>query len=173
MNKKALSPVVASIILIAVTIAASIAVVAWMGTLTVGIMGKGEVSVKPEDITIEFNDEELKAILGENNITIIQSPQKLMLIQTSTDYYSVEIREGKQLKNTYLPSGPEFVESLKQDNVTYILCDYAPFAYPDRMQPNTNYNLESYSYWYYKNLPNVGEVAIVYHTQVYAWYEES
>ena len=37
-NKKALSPVVASIILIAVTVAVSIAVAAWMGSLTTGQM---------------------------------------------------------------------------------------------------------------------------------------
>jgi flagellin-like protein len=37
-NAKALSPVVASIILIAVTVAVSIAVAAWMGALTVGFM---------------------------------------------------------------------------------------------------------------------------------------
>lgn len=41
-NKKALSPVVASIILIAVTVAVSIAVAAWMGALTMGFMGGGE-----------------------------------------------------------------------------------------------------------------------------------
>ncbi|MEM2995167.1 MAG: archaellin/type IV pilin N-terminal domain-containing protein [Candidatus Bathyarchaeia archaeon] len=41
-SKKALSPVVASIILIAVTVAVSIAVAAWMGALTVGFMGSGE-----------------------------------------------------------------------------------------------------------------------------------
>ena len=35
-SKKALSPVVASIILIAVTVAVSIAVAAWMGALTIG-----------------------------------------------------------------------------------------------------------------------------------------
>ena len=38
-SKRALSPVVASIILIAVTVAVSIAVAAWMGALTVGFMG--------------------------------------------------------------------------------------------------------------------------------------
>jgi flagellin-like protein len=38
-NRKALSPVVASIILIAVTVAVSIAVAAWMGALTIGFMG--------------------------------------------------------------------------------------------------------------------------------------
>src|SRR3990170_4075221 len=41
-NAKALSPVVASIILIAVTVAVSIAVAAWMGALTIGFMGGSE-----------------------------------------------------------------------------------------------------------------------------------
>jgi len=41
-NVKALSPVVASIILIAVTVAVSIAVAAWMGALTIGFMGGSE-----------------------------------------------------------------------------------------------------------------------------------
>jgi flagellin-like protein len=39
---KALSPVVASIILIAVTVAVSVAVAAWMGGMTVGFMGGAE-----------------------------------------------------------------------------------------------------------------------------------
>lgn len=41
-SKRALSPVVASIILIAVTVAVSIAVAAWMGALSFGFMGSGE-----------------------------------------------------------------------------------------------------------------------------------
>ena len=41
-SKKALSPVVAAIILIAVTVAVSIAVAAWMGALTFGFMGNAE-----------------------------------------------------------------------------------------------------------------------------------
>jgi flagellin-like protein len=44
-NSKALSPVVASIILIAVTVAVSIAVAAWMGALTVGFMSTEEVKI--------------------------------------------------------------------------------------------------------------------------------
>jgi flagellin-like protein len=44
-NAKALSPVVASIILIAVTVAVSIAVAAWMGALTVGFMGSSSMTV--------------------------------------------------------------------------------------------------------------------------------
>jgi archaeal type IV pilus assembly protein PilA len=42
---KALSPVVASIILIAVTVAVSIAVAAWMGALTVGFMNSNSATV--------------------------------------------------------------------------------------------------------------------------------
>jgi flagellin-like protein len=44
-NAKALSPVVASIILIAVTVAVSIAVAAWMGALTVGFMGTSSITI--------------------------------------------------------------------------------------------------------------------------------
>ena len=44
-SKKALSPVVASIILIAVTVAVSIAVAAWMGALTIGFMGTEEIKI--------------------------------------------------------------------------------------------------------------------------------
>src|SRR3989304_7484619 len=44
-NTKALSPVVASIILIAVTVAVSIAVAAWMGALTIGFMQTEEIKI--------------------------------------------------------------------------------------------------------------------------------
>jgi len=44
-NKKALSPVVASIILIAVTVAVSIAVAAWMGALTFNFMGSSSITM--------------------------------------------------------------------------------------------------------------------------------
>ena len=44
-NKKALSPVVASIILIAVTVAVSIAVAAWMGALTFTFMATEQVQI--------------------------------------------------------------------------------------------------------------------------------
>ena len=43
--KKALSPVVASIILIAVTVAVSIAVAAWMGALTFSFMGSSSMTI--------------------------------------------------------------------------------------------------------------------------------
>jgi flagellin-like protein len=58
-NKKALSPVVASIILIAVTVAVSIAVAAWMGALTFTFMGTEELKITK----VEF-------ISGNANINI-------------------------------------------------------------------------------------------------------
>ena len=51
-NKKALSPVVAAIILIAVTVAVSIAVAAWMGSLTIGFMETSELTITDIDFTI-------------------------------------------------------------------------------------------------------------------------
>jgi len=50
-NAKALSPVVASIILIAVTVAVSIAVAAWMGALTVGFMGSSSININDASFT--------------------------------------------------------------------------------------------------------------------------
>jgi flagellin-like protein len=44
-SKKALSPVVAAIILIAVTVAVSIAVAAWMGSLTMQFMETSELTI--------------------------------------------------------------------------------------------------------------------------------
>jgi len=41
-NAKGLSPVIASIILIAVTVAVSVVVAAWMGGMTIGLMGNTE-----------------------------------------------------------------------------------------------------------------------------------
>jgi len=62
-SKRALSPVVASIILIAVTVAVSIAVAAWMGALTIGFMATEELKItnmqfptSPEGITIVANN---------------------------------------------------------------------------------------------------------------------
>jgi flagellin-like protein len=54
-NKKALSPVVAAIILIAVTVAVSIAVAAWMGSLTIGFMETSELTVTAVTFTPATN----------------------------------------------------------------------------------------------------------------------
>ena len=59
-SKKALSPVVAAIILIAVTVAVSIAVAAWMGALSFGFMGTEQLTftgyewASPGDTTVPW-----------------------------------------------------------------------------------------------------------------------
>jgi archaeal type IV pilus assembly protein PilA len=50
-SRKALSPVVASIILIAVTVAVSIAVAAWMGALTFNFMGSSSLTITDASFT--------------------------------------------------------------------------------------------------------------------------
>lgn len=69
--RKGLSPVVAAIILIAVTVAVSIAVAAWMGSLTVGFMETEELNI----IGVTY-DKDVKKVsievanVGTNTITI-------------------------------------------------------------------------------------------------------
>jgi flagellin-like protein len=66
-NGKALSPVVASIILIAVTVAVSVAVAAWMGGMTVGLMGGTE---KVSITNMEFVKD---SVNGDSIITTVQN----------------------------------------------------------------------------------------------------
>jgi flagellin-like protein len=73
-NAKALSPVVASIILIAVTVAVSIAVAAWMGALVVGQMSTEEAKVT----SIAWDETAGTATLtvrntGTSNIEIVEA----------------------------------------------------------------------------------------------------
>ena len=71
-SRKALSPVIAAIILIAVTVAVSIAVAAWMGALTFTFMGYEEITISTLDwtpnyaFTINVNN------TGTRDVTITQ-----------------------------------------------------------------------------------------------------
>ena len=71
-SKKALSPVVASIILIAVTVAVSIAVAAWMGALTFSFMGTEQLTISTltwtpmESFTLNITNS------GTKDVTITQ-----------------------------------------------------------------------------------------------------
>ena len=76
-SKKALSPVVASIILIAVTVAVSIAVAAWMGALTFSFMGSSSISIT--DVSFEGTSGDTNSYInitvkntGTNQVTIAQ-----------------------------------------------------------------------------------------------------
>jgi len=64
-SKKALSPVVAAIILIAVTVAVSIAVAAWMGALTFTFMGYEKLEIT--EVTWDLNPPNTKFTMVVNN----------------------------------------------------------------------------------------------------------
>ncbi len=70
-NAKALSPVIATIILIAVTVAVSVVVAAWMGGLTLGFMGNAE---QASITTLTFNSATSATVTvqntGSNAVTI-------------------------------------------------------------------------------------------------------
>ncbi|MEM3051424.1 MAG: archaellin/type IV pilin N-terminal domain-containing protein [Candidatus Bathyarchaeia archaeon] len=80
-SKKALSPVVASIILIAVTVAVSIAVAAWMGALTTGFMATEELKITR--MTFEGNE-------GSRTITIIANNTGTASVTISAVYLNNE-----------------------------------------------------------------------------------
>jgi flagellin-like protein len=68
-NSKALSPVVASIILIAVTVAVSVVVAAWMGGMTIGLMGNAEQASVANIAFIEGTPEDTIQVLVQNSGT--------------------------------------------------------------------------------------------------------
>jgi flagellin-like protein len=72
-SRKALSPVVASIILIAVTVAVSIAVAAWMGALVVGQMNTEQIKIT----SIEFTNPTTATVVvhnfGTSGVTISEA----------------------------------------------------------------------------------------------------
>jgi flagellin-like protein len=91
-SKKALSPVVAAIILIAVTVAVSIAVAAWMGSLTIGFMDStSELTI----IGLDFN-------YGEpGNITV-------HVTNSGTSYFTVRnVRVNGELTSSWSPGPPD------------------------------------------------------------------
>ena len=113
-SRKALSPVVASIILIAVTVAVSIAVAAWMGALTFSFMAteQGQVtnlqfSTTPGSgfILITFNNTGTTAI----TISSVWVNNQQMLTVTGTPYNinaAVPANSGSQYNVTMTSALP-------------------------------------------------------------------
>lgn len=109
-NKKALSPVVASIILIAVTVAVSIAVAVWMGGMTTGFMETEQVEVRtvsfPEDdnVTVSIRNSGATAVTIQevwiNNV----DQTDIALNVTGTDVHlPITIGANKQVSITIDP----------------------------------------------------------------------
>jgi flagellin-like protein len=117
-SKKALSPVVAAIILIAVTVAVSIAVAAWMGSLTIGFMNTKEAKITAitfdDTITIGANDESL-------NITVTNSGTSKVNIAT------IKLNDATVLASDVYSSTVAAVSlpiPLESGNTTTILIDF-------------------------------------------------
>ena len=92
-GKKALSPVVAAIILIAVTVAVSIAVAAWMGALTFTFMGTEQ---------LEIQGCTFSGVSGENNNTIVLTVQNTGTSDLTVDKYKLSV-SGTQHDITDVP----------------------------------------------------------------------
>ena len=88
-SRKALSPVVASIILIAVTVAVSIAVAAWMGALTFNFMATEQLKIT-----------NLQFPAGYVNITILNTGTNPVTVT------EIHVNNGDNLISSALPAWP-------------------------------------------------------------------
>jgi len=121
-NAKALSPVVASIILIAVTVAVSIAVAAWMGALTVGFMSTEEVKITSvkftattmtltvnntgtSPVTISeawVNNVQMSSVTGLNSAISANSGTQIVITSAVTDGYNYQFKLISAQGNSFL-----------------------------------------------------------------------
>lgn len=103
-SKKALSPVVAAIILIAVTVAVSIAVAAWMGSLTIGYMETSELTIT-----------ELKFNYGNATTGSIV----VHVTNSGTSSFTVKnMRVNGEISSTWLPESSSTIEPGNSENFT-------------------------------------------------------
>ena len=113
-SKKALSPVVASIILVAVTVAVSLAVAVWMGALTGGFMSSGE-KIKVGTPYAWTNTNVTVYAINDGGTTVkiiaarVQGGPSDARLDEYIDISDVEIapKEGKPITIS-LPSGKSF-----------------------------------------------------------------
>ncbi len=101
-SRKALSPVVASIILIAVTVAVSIAVAAWMGALTFQFTNTEQISIT----SVTFGTNSILVIANNTGTSpvIINSVRVNTVVQTTTNPAlpeSIAANHGLALNITY------------------------------------------------------------------------
>jgi flagellin-like protein len=116
-SRKALSPVIASIILIAVTVAVSIAVAAWMGALTFGFMGSSSLTIT----NVAFwgangspNNYVILSIKNSGTKTVTVGSVKINNILATIDPVG-----GNTTTLTYATSGTTATGTIQLDNVTW------------------------------------------------------
>jgi len=119
-NAKALSPVVASIILIAVTVAVSIAVAVWMGALSTGFMATEQMSIT----NVQFSTTATQQIIsinvtntGTNAITV----STVTVTPTPGETPTVAYPTGFTTGTSTLPANTIGSVTLTVDTTTYEL----------------------------------------------------
>jgi flagellin-like protein len=113
-SKKALSPVVAAIILIAVTVAVSIAVAAWMGALTFTFMKTEELKVT----SMTFNG---SSSVATNNITLaIKNPGTSKVTISSASLNDVAVSGANLVGPAPIDVQPGATVSVTIDNVNWV-----------------------------------------------------
>jgi len=109
-NSKALSPVVASIILIAVTVAVSVVVAAWMGGMTIGLMGNAEqvavsnaVFTADDEVTLTVRNTGGATITISDSATIdgtavvvanVDNPVTMNVVKGTSGHFTVTLGAG-------------------------------------------------------------------------------
>ncbi len=126
-NAKALSPVIATIRLIAVTVAVSVVVAAWMGALTIGFMGNAE-NVKITNVAFKDASTAILTVQnnGANSVTI-----NTMTIGTSSQ---TQVAESSPYP-TPLPTGALAVIT-KGQTATLTVTLASPNTFTDGAQYN-------------------------------------
>jgi len=137
-SRKALNPVAASIILIAVVVAVTITVGAWMGALTFSFVQD------TKNIVVVDSFSNYTQVLNKLNVTIVTAPDFL----TSQNPY-IECHDLD-----------DFLIQVKEHNVSYVLSDHKPVQIP-YVPKNTGMMFAPFWTWFYVELPHVGKTAIV------------
>jgi archaeal type IV pilus assembly protein PilA len=129
-NAKALSPVVASIILIAVTVAVSIAVAAWMGALVVGQMSTEEVKIT--NIAFKANYQAINVTLrntGSTSVTITEirvgTGDNLLLADVAISPNTQEVADVT-LASNWLPGYAYQIKAISSKGNTFVYTATAP-----------------------------------------------
>ena len=109
-SRKALSPVVAAIILIAVTVAVSIAVAAWMGALTFTFMATEQLEIRGCTFSGDSGDPLNTIILSVQNTgttDLIINKYKLGVSATSHTIADVSVDQGATVDDLTLTTGAD------------------------------------------------------------------
>jgi len=116
-SKKALSPVVASIILIAVTVAVSIAVAAWMGALSFSFMGTEQLTIRTLTWTANNTGFTINvANTGTKDLTISQVQVNYVAVAVSSPALPLVLKTTSGINTVLLsPSSFQYVNGTSYD----------------------------------------------------------